>query len=90
MADVELVIKIPEEVKQAFNRAESNELKGGYYDHGGVIGKAIKNGTPLRCVLDRIRRKMHEYTFRNERGAKYIFADRMNTIINEAESEEKE
>ena len=47
MADIELVIKIPKEAKQAFNRAESNDLKGGYYDHGGVIGKAIKNGTPL-------------------------------------------
>jgi len=47
MSDIEMVIKIPEEAKKAFDRAESNELKGGYYDHGGVIGKAIKNGTPL-------------------------------------------
>ena len=47
MADIELVIKIPEEVKQAFDCAESNDLKGCYYDHGGVIGNAIKNGTPL-------------------------------------------
>lgn len=47
MADIELVIKISEKVKQAFDNAESNELKGGYYDCGGVIGNAIKNGTPL-------------------------------------------
>ena len=47
MADIELVIKIPEEAKQAFDCAESNDLKGCYYDHGGVIGNAIKNGTPL-------------------------------------------
>lgn len=47
MSDIELVIKIPEEAKQAFDCAESNDLKGSYYDHGGVIGKAIKNGTPL-------------------------------------------
>ena len=44
---MEIVIKIPEEAKQAFDCAESNELKGGYYDHGGVIGEAIRNGTPL-------------------------------------------
>ena len=47
MADIELVIKIPEGAKQAFDCAESNDLKGCYYDHGGVIGNAIKNGTPL-------------------------------------------
>jgi len=47
MADIELVIKIPEEAKQAFDCAESNDLKGCYYDHGGVIGNAIKKGTPL-------------------------------------------
>ena len=47
MADIELVIKIPEEAKQAFDCAESNDLKGSYYDFGGVIGMAIKSGTPL-------------------------------------------
>ena len=47
MADIELVIKIDEEAKKAFNIAESNDLKGCYYDHGGIIGNAIKNGTPL-------------------------------------------
>ncbi len=47
MADIELIIKIPEEAKQAFDCAESNDLKGCYYDHGGVVGNAIKNGTPL-------------------------------------------
>ena len=44
---MKLIIDIPEETKQAFDKAESNDLKGGYYDHGGVIGKAIQNGTPL-------------------------------------------
>lgn len=47
MADIELVIKISEEVKQAFDCAESNDLKGCYYDHGGVIGNAIKDGILL-------------------------------------------
>ena len=39
-----LVIDIPEEAKLAFDNAESNDLKCSYYDHGGVIGNAIKNG----------------------------------------------
>lgn len=44
---MKLIIDIPEETKRAFDKAESNDLKGGYYDHGGVIGKAIQNGIPL-------------------------------------------
>lgn len=47
---VKLIIEIPEETKQAFDNAESNDLKGGYYDHGGIIGKAIQNGIPLDDV----------------------------------------
>lgn len=42
-----LMIDIPEEAKLAFDNAESNDLKGCYYDHGGVIGNAIKNGVSL-------------------------------------------
>lgn len=44
---MQIVIEIPEEVKQTFDNAENNDLKGGYYDLGGIIGKAIRNGTPL-------------------------------------------
>lgn len=44
---VKLVIEIPKEAKQAFDKSQSNDLKGGYYDHGGIIGKAIQNGIPL-------------------------------------------
>ena len=44
---MQIVIDISDEVKIAFDNAESNDLKGCYYDHGGVIGNAIKNGTPL-------------------------------------------
>lgn len=43
----EIVIKIPDEVKQAFDNAENNELKDGFYDHGGVIASAIRNGKVL-------------------------------------------
>jgi hypothetical protein len=66
MSYIELIIKIPEEAKQAFDCAESNDLKGCYYDHGGVVGNAIKNGTPLpkghgRIMdVDKIIKKMEE------------------------------
>ena len=44
---VKLIIEIPKEAKQAFDNAYSNDLRGGYYDCGGLIGKAIQNSTPL-------------------------------------------
>ncbi len=44
---MKIVIDIPEEVKQAFDRFKIDDLKSGFYDHGGIIGKAIKKGTPL-------------------------------------------
>lgn len=43
----EIVIKIPDEAKEAFDNAENNELKGGFYDLGGVIASAIRNGKVL-------------------------------------------
>ena len=51
---MQMLIEIPEEVKQAFDCTESNDLKGSYYDHGGIIGNAIKNGTPLPKGHDRL------------------------------------
>lgn len=47
MADIELVIKIPEVAKQIFDCAKISQLKDSYYDYTGVIGNAIKNGIPL-------------------------------------------
>lgn len=44
---VKLIIEIPKEVKQTFDKAKSYRLKCGFYDHGGIIGKAIQNGIPL-------------------------------------------
>lgn len=41
------VIDIPEDVKKAFDEATKDDLYGCYYDANSVIGKAIKNGTPL-------------------------------------------
>ncbi len=39
---VKLIIEIPEETKQIFDKTESNNL--------GIIGRAVKNGTPLDDV----------------------------------------
>lgn len=51
---IKLIIEIPEEVKQAFDQAESDYLKNSYYDVGGVIGSAIKNGKPLGALKPRM------------------------------------
>lgn len=53
---VKLIIEIPKEAKQAFDIA--NDLKGGYYDHGGIIGKAIQNGIPLDDVKAEIEKQI--------------------------------
>ena len=42
-----VAINIPESAKQAFDKAAERDVRGGYYDQGGVIGQAIKNGVPL-------------------------------------------
>lgn len=58
---VKLIIEIPKETKQVFDNAESNDLKGGYYDHGGIIGKAIRNGIPLDDVKAEIDKAQEPY-----------------------------
>ena len=54
---MKLIIDIPEQIKQAFDKAKSNDLKGGYYDHGGIIGKAIQSGIPLDDVKAMVQAK---------------------------------
>lgn len=44
---MQIVIDIPEEVKEVFDKAKEDDLKGSYYDYNSIIGKAIQNGTPL-------------------------------------------
>lgn len=39
------VIDIPEETKQAFDNAD--DINFSFYDYNSVIGKAIRNATPL-------------------------------------------
>lgn len=44
---MKVLIEIPEEAKQAFDCAENNDMKCSFYDHGGVIGNAIKNAVVI-------------------------------------------
>ena len=50
--------------------------------------ESIVKGTPLRCVLDEVRREIKQYTYKDTHGKKIIFIDRLNHILNKAESEE--
>lgn len=89
---MKLIIDIPENAKQAFDNAESNDLKGGYYDHGGIIGKAIQNGMLLDDVKVEIEALPKTYPFVNHIDA-YVKEDDVLQIldnIDKAESEDKE
>ena len=48
---MQIVIDIPDEVKEVFDKAKEDDLKGSYYDYNSVIGKAIQNGTPIPEAL---------------------------------------
>ena len=44
---MKIVIDIPEKVKEEFDKANKNDINFSFYDYNSVIGKAIRNGTPL-------------------------------------------
>ena len=44
---MKLIIELPDEVKDAFDNASNEDINFSYYDYNSVIGKAIRNGTPL-------------------------------------------
>jgi hypothetical protein len=44
---MQIVINIPEKIKQTFDNAKEEDLYGNYYDYNSLIGKAIKNGIQL-------------------------------------------
>lgn len=88
---VKLIIEIPEEAKQAFDNAESNDLKGGYYDHGGIIGKAIQSGIPLDNDSDRaeVQAYFAGQTYGWEQGRKVLIDD-IKAEIREQQKEYQE
>lgn len=92
---VKLIIEIPKEAKQAFDNAESNDIKGGYYDHGGIIGKAIRNGIPLDDVKAEIEKKCDRInsiasilSYPRHREIQELLCEIL-TSIGKAESEDK-
>jgi hypothetical protein len=66
MADIELVIKIPEEMMSYINKNEFNAISEAAY--GSMAMLAIQNGTPLpkghgRLIdKDALGEKLHRYT----------------------------
>ena len=47
---MKLVIELPDEVKNAFDNAD--DINFSFYDYNSVIGKAIRNATPLEEYCD--------------------------------------
>ena len=50
---MQIIIDIPEEVKQTFDNAKNEDLYGNYYDYNSLIGKAIQNGISLEQYTNR-------------------------------------
>ena len=55
---MKLVIDIPQEVKEAFNKASKDDINFCFYDYNSVIGKAIKYGAPYGAPLDDVRQEI--------------------------------
>ena len=55
MADIELVIKINEDIAQGIIDGENDEPRNIVRAFQATIAEAIKNGTPLEDVLNKIR-----------------------------------
>lgn len=94
MADIELVIKIPEEVKQTFDNAKNEDLYGNYYDRNSLIGKAIQNGIVLPKghgrLIDISEYEKYfntEITYDDGNHIHSVYANTISTII-EADKEE--
>ena len=49
---MQIVIDIPEEVKEAFDKASKDDINFCFYDFNSLIGKAIQNGTVLEPIPD--------------------------------------
>ena len=87
---VKIIIEIPKEAKEYFDKPESDDFKYSYYDHDGLIGKAIRNGTPLDDVKAEIVKAYDDVTMYSCDEQVSRFASIVCGIINrigKAESE---
>ena len=69
---------------------KQNDLKGCYYDHGGIVGNAIKNGTPID--LDGLKSDMKALNCGYPYGLDYLLEclnKRLGITIIEADKEEE-
>jgi hypothetical protein len=91
MADIELVIKIPEEMMSYINKNEFNAISEAAY--GSMAMLAIQNGTPLPKghgrLIDADELKEHKYhdNHRYENAVAVAYIDWAPTII-EADKED--
>lgn len=65
---MKLIIDIPEEVKETFDKADN--INFCFYDYNSVIGKAIRNGTPLDDIKAEIKTACTD-NYGNEKDISY-------------------
>lgn len=74
---MKLIVDIPEEVKQEFDKTESIALKGAYFDLDGIIGKAIQNG----ILLDDVKAEIDQLPLVLYAGYDHIEKDSVMQIL---------
>lgn len=86
MADVELVIKLPEELKEALDNSKKETAFNYMRVYNDTFYDVIRNGTPLPKGHGRLI-DVSEY-FKKEFGDAREFLDKATTIIEADRSEE--
>lgn len=74
---VKIIIEIPKETKQIFDKTESNNL--------GIIGRAVKNGIPL----DDVKEEIVDKAIKDANGEGFIFLGRLLRIFDNIGKAEK-
>lgn len=89
MADIELVIKIPEEdfAIMKHNITVNNPLCPVSQEE--MVSK-VSNGVPLPIIIDKIRAEIEQNAFKDVNDSKYIFVNRVNQILDKYKTESEE
>lgn len=87
MKDIELVIRIPEEMYRTLNAKSQNDVVTVIDD--ALLIQAIKNGKPLDSVLDKIKAEANADCISDGIG-RYIRFDVLEKIINKHKAESEE
>ena len=94
---MEIVIEIPESIKQTFDKITKDNIFGGYfYDCNSTIGLAIKNGIPLPKGhgrlkdVDAIMRELSVVSCRPVKSQMYIIEQAPTVVEADIQSEIQE